>query len=783
MALSPRHDGGDADPGRVRVRLPAALCDGRHREHGDQMTGADEARRAADALPLFGMPSTAAAEPDWSRIAPARLVGSPEPMEGGAVSLETSIGPLIVTFGSDYVRLCFGRSTKPVYPILAGEPAIIPARIISCGARALASEGPIPPLPGLDPGIRGGGIKRPIAGSHLAKSEGDVRAVVQEDEETSGPTILEAGVWRLVLTDAPLAFELQREGKLVLQSATDGHFTRERRLPPFARTADGFLASFDLVSGERVYGLGEKWGRLDHRGSLIRSLTFDALGVNAERSYKNAPFAWSTAGWGVFVHTPAPVTHGIGYPIWSHRAYVIAVEDETLDLFLLAGRDGPGIIRAYTGLTGRAPRIPAWSFGTILSKAYYRTAGELLSVAREVRARGMPCETITLDGRAWQDTSTRFVFNFDRTRYPDPRSVLAELRSLNFRICIWEYPLVSVDGPLFAEMAAKGFLIKDRRSGEPYRYEWDKEPFGQVLTPLPASGLVDFTNPAAYAFWRDSHRLLFDLGVDMIKPDFGEQIEPDCLAHNGDTGHRLHNVYPLIYNACVHEACERYGRAGAFLFSRSAYAGSQRYPGQWGGDPQADFEGLAASIRGGLSWSMSGAPFYAHDVGGFYGDRRDPELYVRWAQAAIFFSHLRFHGVGAREPWSYGGEAETAVMKALKIRERLIPDLQRLAAEASASGMPVQRAMALACPDEPEAFAFEEQFFCGPDILVAPCLRPGGKVTLYLPKGRWRRFPDGTRILQGGRMVELDLALDEIAAFRRERSSTFSRLREKVPRP
>src|SRR5512146_2735312 len=118
----------------------------------------------------------------------------------------------------------------------------------------------------------------------------------------------------------------------------------------------------------------------------------------------------------------------------------------------------------------------------------------------------------------------------------------------------------------------------------------------------------------------------------MIKADFGEQVDEHMVASDGSSGTELHNAYALLYNRCVYEAAERYAAGGAFLFSRSAWAGSQRYPSQWGGDPQADWGGLAASIRGGLSWGMSGAPFYATDVGGFYGDRRDPRLYVRWAQ-------------------------------------------------------------------------------------------------------------------------------------------------------
>jgi alpha-D-xyloside xylohydrolase len=460
------------------------------------------------------------------------------------------------------------------------------------------------------------------------------------------------------------------------------------------------------------------------------------------------------------------VVHGVGYSPWSQRAYGLKIDDPSLDLFLFDGADGAQILGQYTALTGRAPVPPLWSLGLILSKAYYRTAEEILAVAREVRERGMPCDTITFDGRAWQDTETRFAFEWDPSRYPDPRPVIDALKALDFRVCVWEYPLVSVRNPLFDELAAKGWLLKDARTGEAYRYQWDLEPFGAVLTPLPESGLLDFTHPEAYAYWRDRHRELFELGVDMIKPDFGEQVEPHMVASDGAQGDALHNVYALLYNRCVYEAASRYARGGAFLFSRAAWAGSQRYPAQWGGDPQADWGGLAASIRGGLSWGLTGAPYYATDVGGFYGDRRDPLLYVRWAQASVFSAHMRLHGIGAREPWSYGPEAERAAMAALELRYRLLPYLWRAVQQASATGLPVQRAMALACPGEPAAWAFEHQFFCGADLLVAPCLEPSGRVRVYLPEGEWCRFPSGGHFA-GGRTHELVLGLDELAVFAR----------------
>ncbi|MGH1370978.1 MAG: alpha-xylosidase [Cellvibrionaceae bacterium] len=600
-------------------------------------------------------------------------------------------------------------------------------------------------------------------GMLLNEVKGAPLSVLSEGEET---TISGAG-HTLKIQHQPLSLALYKGERAVQSSSSDGHFVRRFRLPPVARLEQGWFVALELDSSEPVYGLGEKWGRLDKRGQLLRSFNHDALGVNAEISYKNAPFAWSPSGWGVFVHTPAPVTHAVGHSAWSQRSYGVLVEDDALDLFLMSADNGEDMLSDYTQLTGRAPVPPEWSLGVILSKAYYKDVDELLSTAQAVRDHKMPCDVITIDGRAWQDTDTRFAFEWDTKRYDDPAAVIQTLKDQNFKVCVWEYPLVSVKHPLFEKMSKNGWLLKDRRSGETYRYQWDTSCFGEVLTPLPDSGIVDFTHPEAFEFWKESHKPLFDIGVDMIKADFGEQIEPDMVAYNGDEGDKLHNVYSLLYNRCVYEAAEKYCKTGPFLFSRSSWTGCQRYPAQWGGDPQADWGGLSGSLRGGMSWGMTGAPFYATDVGGFYADQRDAELYVRWTQAAVFSAHIRLHGIGPREPWSYGDVAEAAVDKALKLRYQLLPYIKNVMEEASETGLPVQRAMVLACPDEKPAWGFEDQFFFGRDMLVAPCLKPGGEIECYLPKSiasQWRRFPGG-ELYEGGQMVSLTMSLDEIAVF------------------
>jgi alpha-D-xyloside xylohydrolase len=652
--------------------------------------------------------------PDWNSVAQTEITGKCQLLPSGKVLIPTNHGELTLSITEMGVRIQNEHQfTVNDYGILVNQPSVFAASITSSSTHTQI-----------------------IAQNHSIE-----------------------------IQHRPFAFEWKKSGEIKQKTPNDGHFVRQFRLPPMAKTPQGWLFSVDLGAEEAVYGLGEKWSGLNKRGQLIRSYNHDALGVNAEISYKNTPFAWSPKGWGLFVHTPSPVTHAVGYAAWSQRGYCVLIEDQALDIFLLDGENGAQIIEQYTHLTGRSPVPPLWSLGLILSKAYYKDVPELLATAKAVRDNHLPCDVITLDGRAWQDTDTRFAFEWDPKRFDNPAAVIEALKEQNFKVCIWEYPLVSVQNKLFDEMARKGWLLKDKRTGEAYRYQWDMSAFAEVLTPLPESGIVDFTHPEAYQFWLTSHKPLFDLGVDMIKADFGEQVEDDnMLAHNGDSGNRLHNVYSLLYNRCVYEAAEKYSKTGPFLFSRSAWTGSQRFPSQWGGDPQADWGGLIGSIRGALSWGMSGAPFFATDVGGFYKDTRDSILFARWTQAAVFSAHIRLHGIGQREPWSYATDAENAANKAIILRYQLMPYIYNTMKQSSKSGLPVMRAMALAFPDQRLAHSFELQFMFGDSLLVAPCTNPEGRVAVYLPQGNWTRFPNKQKYA-GHQVLELTLELDEIAVF------------------
>jgi alpha-D-xyloside xylohydrolase len=619
------------------------------------------------------------------------------------------------------------------------------------------------------------------------------------DPETAIPASTEAidGGWRIAAGDSalelvgdPLRVRVLHKGRVLIESATDEHFRGYARVPAFGVEQGGpmsWCVGLALASDDAVYGLGEKFGPLNKRGQFVRGRIEDALGVNTELSYKNIPFAWGlgTRGgaWGVFVHTPGTVQHGVGFPGWSQRSYVLEIEDDALDLFLMTADAPAEVLRQYARETGLPAPVPKWSLGLWMSRAYYKTPEECAEVAADIRRRRIPCDVITLDGRAAWATETRVDWRLDPARFTDPKAQIAAIKAQGLRVCVWEYPYVSVHSPLFATLADKGWFLK-RADGRPYVFEWVKNPkdspFGAVLTPLAPSAAIDFTHPDANAYWRDAHRGLFELGVDVMKSDFGEQIEDDMHAHNGDTGRRLHNAYPLLYNRCVFEATRRYSPSctGAdaevpMVWGRDAFTGSQAHPMQWGGDPQSDWEGLAASVRGALGLGASGIPYYATDVGGFYG-RVQPsaELMLRWTAQAVFCSHMRYHGIGLREPWAFGDATEALCRRWIELRYRLIPYIAAACAEATETALPLMRAMALAFPHDLAARGFEGQYLFGPSLLVAPIMNGDGEATVCFPReangtGAWYDLFTGERF-EAGTTQRVRKPLDQAPVYGRE---------------
>lgn len=300
-------------------------------------------------------------------------------------------------------------------------------------------------------------------------------------------------------------------------------------------------------------------------------------------------------------------------------------------------------------------------------------------------------------------------------------------------------------------------------------FEWDKRFFGDIESTLKrlhedkgylvrkpngevwqtdfwqaGMGLVDFTNPAAREWFKDKVKALLNQGVDAIKTDFGERIPRDVVWYDGSPKLSMHNWYTQLYNQAVFEAIEEtYGKGNACLYARSATVGGQQQPVHWGGDCESTFNGMAQSLRAGLSLTSSGFGFWSHDIGGFEGAFPDPAVYKRWVAFGMLGSHSRLHGSTVyRVPWLFDEEDEKngvalvpgqtavdVVREFTKLKLELMPYVYQLGLQSHVNGTPVMRSMFVEFPDDPACRTLDRQYMFGPSMLVAPVFTYSGEVS------------------------------------------------------
>jgi len=518
------------------------------------------------------------------------------------------------------------------------------------------------------------------------------------------------------------------------------------------------LFSLHARPGERFLGTGERFSRFGLAGSTVVLENTDALGVSSRRAYKNVPFYVSSAGYGLFIHTSYRTR--LSFADVSSRAVQGAVESSVLDLFFIGGDSVPSILAAYRRLTGVPALPPLWSYGTWMARMTYFSAREALEVADGLRRGGFPSDVIHLD-TGWFRTDWRCEWEFSPERFPDPEGFLREMRQKGFRVSLWQLPLVTEGTSLFATAREKQYIAPGTQPPSESKFD-------------DARGCtIDFTNPKAVEWYKGLLRRLLNMGAAAIKTDFGEAIDMQA-AYRGMDAARLRNIYCLLYHRAAFEATREVYPDG-IIWARSGWAGSQRYPVHWGGDAACTWDGLAATIRGGLQIGLSGFAFWSHDVPGFHSlpsfmnDRPSDDLFVRWTQVGVFTSHLRFHGSSAREPWEYPAVAGV-VREWLKLRYALIPYLLQEARAAVANGMPIFRSLVFHHDDDPIAWTVEDEFYCGSAFLVAPILNASGVRSVYLPSGEWIDFWTGEQLRGPAMLDRVQQPLERVPLFVRSGS-------------
>ena len=545
-----------------------------------------------------------------------------------------------------------------------------------------------------------------------------------------GAVIVRDFPWRLEIYDA--------KGKML--TSTNHTIDNQGTYTPvnpfsFVRRSSDYSRSmnpvFNLSPGEKIFGTGENFKALDKRGQKVILWTDDPNGVQNETMYKPIPFFMSSRGYGMFMHTSAPVTCDFGK--YFNGAMSLMIGDEALDLFVFLGNPKE-ILDEYTNLTGKASMPPLWSFGLWMSRITYFSEEDGRNVANLLRKNRIPSDVIHFD-TGWFETDWRSDYKFAPSRFSDPKGMISDLDSMGFKISLWQLPYFVPKNDLFPEIIEKGLFVKNAKGNIPYE-----------------DAVLDFSNPDAVEWYQQKLKGLLEMGVGAIKVDFGEAAPSDGIYASGRTGFYEHNLYPLRYNKAVADITKEV-TGNNIIWARSTWAGSQRYPLHWGGDAANTNTAMASTLRAGLSMGLSGFTFWSHDIGGFV--QRTPEdIYRRWLPFGLLSSHSRTHGAPPKEPWEYNESFNDAFRLATEMRYKLMPYIYTQSKHSSENGLPVMRAMFIEYPDDAGAWLVDDAYLFGSDMLVAPLFENVKSHNVYVPGGKWIDYQTGKIYEKGWHHIE-----------------------------
>jgi alpha-glucosidase (family GH31 glycosyl hydrolase) len=557
---------------------------------------------------------------------------------------------------------------------------------------------------------------------------------------------------------------------------------------------------FDAAPGERYLGFGERSNAVDQRGNTVENYVGEgpylpgeaalvssivppwSIHDRADATYFPMPWLLSTRGYGVLLDNTETSHFRLGSD--RRRTWSMQAETSRLAFRVLAGPRPADVLRRLTERTGRQPKPMApWFLGP-----WFQT-GQPSKVppqderrwARLLRDGDAPVSVAETHMRYLPCGSQQGNDDFERRRTHFFHSQgFAILTYFQEKVCV-DYLRAYRDG-----LRRRAFLLN--RAGNVYEFDafvGDRSP------PRTLMAQIDFTAPGAQGLYDSLLGEAVSHGHDGWMEDFGEAIPLDSVAANGMGGERFHNLYPVPYHRAGYRFAARQDKPIA-RFVRSGWTGVHPYAQiVWGGDPTTGwgFDGLASSVRNGLTMGLSGIGIWGSDIGGYFtlpgAPRLTPELLVRWIQFGAVSGVMRTKATGQaipdyRRPQIWEPGIRPHWRRYAKLRTQLYPYLAAAEAAYRHTGLPLMRHLALPFPGDRVASGLEDQFMFGPDLMAAPVLAPRRRDRrVYLPAGRWIDFWRAVRygrergdfrlvrarVLSGRRRVRVPAPLAELPLF------------------
>lgn len=557
-----------------------------------------------------------------------------------------------------------------------------------------------------------------------------------------------------------------------------------------AEPADGVAMlgdSFEAGTDDGFFGFGGRHDNLDQRGHVLSSfvnqenLAATPADTENKNMYPNGPSAayypqamfWTTR-YGFLLDQPELARFKMAAD--RDDAWNVAASTSHLDYVVAPGAPRRSV-GTLTAMTGRHRTPPPWALGTMMDRlvknqgeTYDDYEGKLRQDIADIDRYDVPLTAYRIEGWGFPGGSNHGLALHTWVHGKPQATMIRRLRSRGIHPLAYVRPWLEPDS---APVEA-GYAVRDA-SGDPYYVTGSGNR---------QFGLVDFTNPAAVAWWQKQVKGILDLGFDGFMQDYGEQVLFDMHFADGTTGYTRHNDYFALYAKATMQELRRYHRAHAerrpWFFTRAGYTGmpgSTRYEfANFPGDETTEWDrasGLASLTTDMLSRAVGGAYGFATDIGGYFDYTTAPttkELFIRWAEWAALSPIFRLHGsglTGTHTPWSYDAETLRIYRQMSNLHLRARPLITKLWKEADATGAPPTRPLWFADPDDRQGWHQDQEWLLGDDVLVAPVVVKGATSrSVYLPAGCWQLHGRGDR-RTGGQSVTVAAGLGTLPWFTR----------------
>ncbi len=420
-----------------------------------------------------------------------------------------------------------------------------------------------------------------------------------------------------------------------------------------------------------------------------------------------------------------------------------------------SGDDSQGADLLRSDFDTSTPAIaPPWSLRPWFWEDDVNTAEAVWDLVHGCEAHDLPIGTILLDS-PWATAYNNF--RFDEKRYPDPKRMIDELHGRGIRVVLWMTNIINTpqersDAPgdsedLYAEGKAKGYFAN---AGMTVRW-WKGR-----------GALIDYTNPAAVAWW---HRLMdrvLRLGVDGWKVDGAGEMFVLTFRQTSRGTLSLRDYVDLYYRDAL-DYGRRYKPDFVTMVRSVDIANSQGLdfphapldaaPLTWVGDQRHRWQGkgLDEAVRSFFRALDHGYPSVSSDTGGYQTDPEHPEsmprlLYLRWAQWNAWTPFFLIGGHNEHRPWKFDAEFLATFRRYLWLHEELIPFFYSQQVQASLrEGRLMHRV-----PGQTE-YLLGDAFLVG----VMEDEQPGREIVF--PEGKWLDYWDNGREYAGGETVKVEV--------------------------